>query len=273
MKRRKMIVWILLGIFCLMCLLDALVIEPWAAPAQIREELLIEDLPLAFEGMRVVFVSDLHADTPYKRKKLRQRVEQINGLQADLILLGGDYCDDSHREVFEILGNLQAQLGVYAVNGNHDYRGRGESNAAMEKNGILCCDNTSFSIEREGEKLIIAGIGDLQAGFSDPGQALEGIREEDAVILLCHEPQSVSQAAQLGLGGRIDVALCGHTHGGQATIFGLWGPLTERDFPTYTSQWVSRGGVRTLESNGAGQQWNIRFFARPQLHVLTLRRG
>ena len=96
----------------------------------------LQDLPAAFEGTKLLFVSDIHlmgVNTPQRAAKLMESLAQ---LQPDLLLLGGDYTSQSllemheedarnaqasrRREFFEAIAAFPAPMGKYAVAGNHD---------------------------------------------------------------------------------------------------------------------------------------------------------
>lgn len=233
----------------------------------------VEGLPEELEGLRLAFVSDIHADRQSEWDRLAKEVETINGYEPDIILLGGDYADSetAERAVFNQLKGLRHGLGVFTVRGNHDVNAVGDSFWGIAREAsITPINNESFRVEKNGKQIVIAGVDDYRLGNSDPQSALSQVSEDDFCIFLSHEPASVLQANNEGLTDKIDLALVGHTHGGQFTLFGLWSPWAERSMPGFGSQWIDIGDVSTLYSNGMGQKWEFRFCARPQIHIITL---
>ena len=81
------------------------------------------DVPPAFDGIKIVFIADIHFGPFLSTPQLAEIVERINRLNPDLILLGGDYVLIRQRyiaPVFSELGKLRAPLGIYGVLGNLD---------------------------------------------------------------------------------------------------------------------------------------------------------
>lgn len=227
--------------------------------------------PEALEGVKIVFASDLHGNGAVSFWRIRRLVKKINAEKPDIVLLGGDFADNEKdaAEVFSILSNLRARNGIFAVRGNHD--APYDSARLMREAGITPCDNEGYWVECGESRLRIFGVDDYTVGKTDAKPALGVAKEEDFTLLLCHNPLSVSEVSQQVGAEAVDYALCGHTHGGQITLFGLWGPIGDRPLPAFTKQWVRRGGITTLYSNGVGTTaLPLRFMAPPQYHVLTL---
>ncbi len=82
------------------------------------------DVPAAFDGTSIVLLTDVHRSFYFSQKRVAGIVDQVNGLEPDLIVLGGDYVygsEDYFASAFAELGRLEAPLGTFAVLGNHDY--------------------------------------------------------------------------------------------------------------------------------------------------------
>lgn len=97
---------------------------------------------------------------------------------------------------------------------------------------------------------------------------------EDFAILLTHNPDLL--ATQLRLHPRTwDVSLAGHLHAGQITLFGLWAPIVPSEYgQRYRTGWRKEHGTLILDTNGVGEVTApLRFFAPPEVHLITLRRG
>ncbi len=142
------------------------------------------DVPAAFDGPRVVLLTDIHRSFYFTEKRLAGIVDQVNGLEADLVVLGGDYVTgskDLEGSAFAELGKLEAPLGVFAVLGNHDYdhpgndvNDPGPAIAAAAKAGIPVLDNSGVWIEKSGQRFRLAGVSDLQQGHPQLEPALDG---------------------------------------------------------------------------------------------------
>ena len=227
-------------------------------------------IPEAFEGLKIVYVSDLHGDSSLALSRIDRLVKKLNAEKPDLLLLGGDYADDEGRayEALRRISKVKTTYGILGVRGNHDFGY--DLDKVMRECGVTPCTNTGFWIEKDGARIRVAGLDDYQFGERDFRDAAGDAGEEDYVLLLSHNPLSISALSEAEA-SLVDVALCGHTHGGQITFLGLWGPLGDRLLPAFTPQWVKRAGVTTLYSNGIGTTaLPFRFMAPPQYHVLTL---
>lgn len=175
-------------------------------------------LPEAFEGFRIVHLSDIHHSPFTSREQIERAVNAANRLQPDIIALTGDYI--SHERRFaapcaELLGRLRARHGVFAVLGNHDHW----TDAALitdlfRAEGITVLVNQGMRFEKNGEAFWLAGVDDTMVGLEDLPLALAGSRDEELKLLLAHNPIVLRRAARAG----VDLVLSGHTHGGQVTL-------------------------------------------------------
>jgi predicted MPP superfamily phosphohydrolase len=182
----------------------------------------IAGLPPALHGFSIVQLSDVHVGPTIRRKYVEGIVEAVNGLQADVVAITGDLVDGSVPELREHvapLAQLAARDGRYFVTGNHEYySGAAAWMREIERLGLTVLHNEHVVIEREGEKLVIAGVPDWGAAHydrthaSDPQAAIAGApANARARVLLAHQPRTAPAAAQAGF----DLQLSGHTHGGQ----------------------------------------------------------
>ncbi len=234
----------------------------------------IDHFPQELSGLRVGFISDIHVDSSHDMRFYLQQLETMKSFSPDLLLLAGDYSNDA-TNLFNVLAataQLEIPMGIVAVRGNHD---RCVSKDEFSKICRQLNIQTNFDdlcyVKKNGQSIAIACLDDFELGNDRPIDAFKQGRLSKCTICLTHQPKSLvllskqnPQAAQW-----IDAAFCGHTHAGQVTFFGLWGLRTHRRLPIRKNQWVSINGIRTFESNGIGQRWNIRFFARPQIHCMN----
>lgn len=244
-------------------------------PAVVEAEITLRDLPAEFDGTKIVFISDIHLGPWRSGQWLSKIVSKINGLQPDLVLLGGDYVErgtEYMESAFDELSKLKSPLGIYGVMGNHDYlRGVQLTPVFMNRAGIEFLDNTGFWIYQQEARIKISGLGDLYFGEQLYEQALGEAVSEDTVILVSHQPDYVESLPD----DRVDLMLSGHTHGGQITLFGLWAPIVPSKFgDKYISGFYETPMTKLLVSNGLGTfKYPLRYFARPQINVVILRAG
>ena len=232
------------------------------------------DIPDSFKGAKIVFISDIHLGPYLTAGRLSRIVDQINAIHPDLILLGGDYVHYNTRyvkPVFQELGKLRSPCGVYAVLGNHDnYAGADYTKKMMLKNGINICDNQSYWVKKGKDSIKIGGVGDLWEETQAPENTFKGLKKSDFAILMTHNPDYLENM-QTDL---IDLTLSGHTHGGQVTFFGLWAPILPSEFgQKYRYGLIDSGNMKSYITSGIGTVTvPLRFFCRPEIVVLTLKK-
>lgn len=233
------------------------------------------DVPESFDGTRIIFLSDIHHGKCFSTEKLRGLVEMTNNLYPDLILLGGDYVDRDPNRIYSFFHEaaaFSAPLGVYGVLGNHDRWTDGDlSEKCMKDAGINLIDNRAVWIERDGSRIRVGGVGDLTTSTQDLKPMLEGTKKEDLMILVTHHPDYAMQLPS----DKIDIMLCGHTHGGQVSFRGKWVPPWPGSAKLkYLTGVVKEGSTTIIISNGIGTVGPpIRIMAKPQIWEITLKRG
>jgi predicted MPP superfamily phosphohydrolase len=236
----------------------------------------IRDLPAAFDGYRIVQLTDLHVSRLFPASWAQAVVTRSNAAGADLIVVTGDFIDGSvqmRRTDVEPLKHLQAPDGVYAIPGNHeyffDYRAWMRHLAGM---GFRMLPNAHAVINRNGARLVVAGVTDLSApsvGEAAPnlGLAVEGAPGGAPIVLLDHQPRQARIAAARG----VALQLSGHTHGGM--LLGL-DRLVARANAGYVSGRYELGEMTLYVSNGTGlwPGFALRLGVPSEITRFTLRR-
>ena len=264
--------------------LVVMLIYPFAEPFMLEVEnvtLTSGDLPADIGQLRIVYLSDIHQGAFFSQSRVDSLVKRINALNADLVLLGGDYAEDSDGAVafFRSLPNIHARYGVYAVMGNHD-RTVPESNlqamqTVMIARGITPVVNDVIPVRIGVSNIYIAGIDDVNTGWPDLSGVAARTRAEDYVIFLSHSPEVIPDAHKCadmnGKRGWFDLGLFGHTHGGQIALIGQY--LGIAKVPAqYEQGWIVENRVNMLISRGVGTSvLPIRIGRRPQIHVITVK--
>jgi len=238
-----------------------------------RNEVFIDDLPEAFHGYRVAFLTDTHVVGFVRREFYRAVVDQVNRFDPDLILLGGDFVTwRRHIPLMAdvLLTDLKARDAVLAVLGNHDYWANGdEVKAAMSAKGVQFIINKSHVIRRNGAELPVVGIDEVYRGQPDVDAAFAGVKRGPR-IGVTHHPDLIDQVDDR----RIDLLVCGHTHGGQIRL-PFFGPLVvpSKHEGRYAAGFHRVGEVLMYVSRGIGAIPPIRILCRPEVATFTLRRG
>ena len=265
--------------------LVVMLIYPFAEPFMLEVEnvtLTSGDLPADIGQLRIVYLSDIHQGAFFSQSRVDSLVKRINALNADLVLLGGDYAEDSDGAVafFRSLPNIHARYGVYAIMGNHD-RTVPESNlqtmqTVMIAKGITPVVNDVIPVRIGVSNIYIAGIDDVNTGWPDLSGVAARTRAEDYVIFLSHSPEVISDAHRCadmnGRRGWFDLGLFGHTHGGQIALLGQYLGIAKVPVQ-YQQGWIVENRIDMLISRGVGTSvLPVRIGRRPQIHVITVKR-
>jgi len=233
-------------------------------------EIPLVGLAPAFDGARLLLISDVHAGPFLQPRDLAQAFDRLCALEPDLILLGGDLTTartDDLAEAQVAFRRLRAPLGVFAVLGNHDhYTGDVQRLQRMLADcGIDTLHNRCVPLQRNGQVLTLAGVDDLLMGRPDLSRALRGA--EPPVILLSHNPDLFFEAVRAG----VALMLSGHTHAGQIRVPGL--PVLVRQSRYRLDEGRYRtAGTELVVSRGLGAvglPWRVA--CPPEAVWLTLR--
>lgn len=233
----------------------------------------VPNLPKAFSGFRIVHLTDFHYGSLVPLAIIRHVIQRVNRLDRDLVVCTGDYVHERVATtqidtVWPLLSDLTAPLGVLSVLGNHDHW-------ASTKRSQYWLDKTNQdlrhkvkAIEKGGEKLWIAGAGDLWEDHRDLDQILSGIPDTDCRIVLAHNPDT----ADSKFSGRVDLIISGHTHGGQVDIPFIGPPVLPVRNKSYSSGLkTSPRGTGVFISKGIGWAiYPVRFNCPPEIAVLEL---
>ncbi|NDJ53452.1 MAG: metallophosphoesterase [Chloroflexi bacterium] len=252
-------------------------------PNQLRIErlrLALPRLPKEFDGYCIVQLSDLHFGPALALPTVLRGIELTQALAPDLIVLTGDlttYWLEEDRMV-HALRQLAAPDGVYAILGNHDHYASVDTEGlrfALERAGVVELRNRHVRIERDGAGIYLAGVDDILFDQGDLMQALDGIPDGAATVLLAHEPDYADLAASTG---KVDVQLSGHTHGGQIVLFGqsVVKPLLQLGVKYISGLYRVPGPTRDMAlytSRGLGRGPLLRWNAPPEITEIRLIAG
>jgi len=236
---------ILLSIFALY--------QGYRAPVVRDYEIRLSELPSQDDGLVLVAISDLHIGTFLDEKWLAERIDQVNALRPDAVLLLGDLFEgDSPEErkksMMHLFHDISAPLGVWGITGNHESHGGLDSTVQFLEEAGVHLLRDRWSELKPG--VVLAGVDDRHEHSLTPEpisrieRVLSGRPPSCATIFLSHRPQGAEKVAIAGAG----LMLSGHTHGGQIWPFSYISGLAN---PLLAGKYVING-MPVIVSRGTG---------------------
>lgn len=240
-----------------------------------QHQFIFDDLPNAFDGCKILFISDLHF--PGFDGFLQTLEDLIESLDFDYCFLGGDYSNGRGDEPDKVCHFLERLVhciqlktrAIYGILGNHDFY---QMAVFLESFGVKMLLNDNCVMRLDNDEISLVGLDDDYI-FRDTNWALaeEKLDKKSFKILLSHSPDNYREASEKGY----KFMFSGHTHGGQICL--------PPGIPLVTHS-TSRGkfirgsweykGLQGYTSLGAGTSpIGARFFANPQICLLKLSKG
>ena len=247
------------------------------------------DIPIAFDGYKIVLFSDAHVGSYQKRNTdvLNAAIDSINAQKPDMIVFTGDLLNIQPSDLyphFKALSNLKAKDGVFSILGNHDYAeylGCDEAIKAANCKEIVSLEkqlgwtlllNENRTITRDKDHIILAGMENDGDGVHFPqkgdiNKTLENVKDSDFILMLEHDPSSWRR--KIIPDGRAQLTLSGHTHAMQFNILG-WCPMSLLGKEFWG--WYEEGNQKLFVTAGLGGLIPFRFGATGEIVILTLKK-
>lgn len=263
-------------------------------------EVPIRGLPSEFEGYKIGFLTDIHYGVCVSLRLIEQGLELLRRGGMELLLLGGDYVwvpeskvargvralrspqfsslppVEASRAIFESLSVLLARFtprdGTWGVYGNHDrWTHPTACQEIFQKHAIPLLKNEAITIEKGGKTLELVGVDDYWTGIPKipPPSPEASVR-----ILLAHNPDYPAELEKRG-DFPFDLALSGHTHGGQIRVPGIdLAPVCNIYHRRFTEGLVPCGDGFVYTSSGLGVvEIPYRLFCPAEVTLLSLKRA
>ncbi len=227
-------------------------------------------------GIKIALFADTHFSKYYTPEDFQKAVKKINQANPDIVFFLGDLVDDYENydgdinKIIDELASIKANVGKFAVYGNHDYGG----NMEFEYPGIMEAGGFQLLINEyqilEDKKIGILGVDDILIGYGDPYCAA-GMRSDLYNIVICHEPDIIDEMLPYD----IDMMFSGHTHGRQIGI-SLFDSYT---LPAYGQKYIHRlyemenaRGSKLYVTSGLGTtKLPMRFATPPEVNFITIK--
>jgi predicted MPP superfamily phosphohydrolase len=203
-----------------------------------KQEIILPELPPSFDGLRIVQISDIHLGSWGCMTELRKAVDMVNSEHPDVIFFTGDMANYTALDVLlfeEILRQLKAPCGIFAILGNHDYGAyvKWPSEAAKAQDmedlksfygrlGWKLLLNENSVLHKGSDSIAVIGVQNWGKAYrfqklADMTAALKGTENIQVQLLLSHDPSHWDNIISRKHPG-IDITFSGHTHGFQFGI-------------------------------------------------------
>lgn len=236
-------------------------------------------IPDAFNGFRIVQISDLHnAEFGKDNEDLLLKIRMLN---PDIIIITGDLIDSRHTDIeigLRFAEDAQEIAPTYYVSGNHEARlsAYTEIENVLTESGITVFNNESITLENSGESLSVYGIRDpnfepdigYEETITNSLQSLD-LNDKSFNILMAHHPEFFDLYVSYGY----DLVFSGHAHGGQIRLPFIGGIIAPGQglFPEYDSGVYTEKNTSMIVSRGIGNSlFPFRVNNRPEIIVAEL---
>lgn len=264
----------------------------------------IANLPSAFEGYKIGFLTDIHLGMWLPNEWVERALEMLAEQSVDLLVLGGDYiflndnplwrkagiirnhelAEPSPKraipQIYSTLGSILSRFsfpdGTIGVPGNHDHWNSTSIFLSIFGSlpGVKLLVNEERVISRKDHNLRIFGVDDFLTGIPSVPPSGEIRPGRDARIIVSHNPDYISLLTAREPDYHFDLALCGHTHGGQIRLPYMGAIMSQIIDSRFVAGMVHLGERMVYTSRGLGVVGlPIRIDCPPEVTVLTLERA
>ena len=230
------------------------------------------------DNLKVIQITDTQLGDYYDLRNLNNVVRRINSLKPDIVVFTGDLVDNASQyedlfNVSDVLGKIEAKIGKYAIYGNHDIGGGAVRyyEDIMSESGFTVLENSKATIELDGKNINIFGGDDGLLGYHNAEVTMRGINNDDINLLLLHEPDLIEEYIDYP----VDLALSGHSHGGQVYI-PFYGPIVKNELAEKYNKGMynieNDRQTKLYVSSGLGNtKVPFRFMNIPQIEVFNIK--
>ena len=248
-----------------------------------RRPMPLKNLDPAYDGMRIVQISDLHYSPVVWERYLIQYVRWVNDLDPDLVVVTGDLITGGYRfaeRIAKILSHTRSKHGVICTFGNHDYSIYGKNTSdegarradyleeCLEAQGLIVLRNETHELWREGARvpLVIVGLDDEWSGHIDPPRAFANVKPELPIICLNHNPANCPHLMQYPW----QWMLSGHTHGRQVATSRFGKRFYPHRYRHYTHGYYAVHGRHLYVNRGLSYGLRMHHWCRPEVTMFKL---
>ncbi len=258
--------------FICLSLATALCVYGYFEARDIRIERVVVEtakLPAGIDRLMIAQISDVHLGLINRSKRFSPMIKAVRDADPDLFVVTGDLVDAQINNLpglAEMLREVTAKYGKFAIMGNHEYyAGPEKSRAFIQEAGLMLLRDEVVT----AGPITIVGVDDrtaVQLHLRRPSpekKLLSGLSRDKFILFLKHQPRIDPNTI-----GLFDLQLSGHTHKGQIFPFTL---LTRLSFPLNAGTYDLGKGSLLHVSRGTGT-WGppVRFLAPPEVTIIQL---
>ena len=239
-------------------------------------------------------IADPHVVEPFfPLSRWQNVIDTAQALEPDVVFMLGDYISGLKlrtgtvpiKDIARVAATLKAPLGVYSINGNHDWwadkeaqklqRGPPQMQRAFEDAGIPVLTNKAVRLVKDSHPFWVTGTDSIISyilppddflGTDDLPGTLAQVSDDAPIIHLAHEPDLFARMPE-----RVSLTLSGHTHGGQIRIFGRAPFTPSRYARSHSYGHIIENGRHLIVSGGLGTSTiPIRIGVPPEINLLEL---
>lgn len=242
-----------------------------------KYDIVNKNIPENFSGIKIVHISDIHYNTAIKKKELKNIVNKINDLEADIVILSGDildnsiiYTDSDKNTLIEYLSKIDDNLGKYIIRGNDDYDDIWLE--IVESSGFTMLNNSYQLIYNDYDNpIFIAGL-DSEYNKENLDMIYNYINNDGKNIkyriLVIHEPDYINNIDY----NKFNLILAGHSLGGQIKIPILQNIFLPQNSKNYYKDYYKIKNTDFYISSGLGTtKIKFRLFNNPSINMYTLK--
>ena len=245
-------------------------------------EYIIEDKDISkdYDGLQIVHLSDIHFDDDLNVDNFKKIISDVNLHKPDIVVFTGDLIsntisDEKYEELVEIMNTLEVSIGMYAIDGNHDYKYKRWNNLIEDCGFINLNDSYEVIYTDSYESIFIAGISNntyTTKNIEDKSETIFDYLNSDEYnstynILLMHEPDFITDIDYK----LFDIVMAGHSHNGQVRLPFIGAFYTPTNAKNYYKPYYNLDGTHFYISNGIGtSELPVRLFNKPSYNLYRI---
>ena len=239
-----------------------------------------QNVPTGFDGLKIVHFTDLHYNRAITLDKVKSIVKEINLINPDIVVFTGDLIDhdviltnEDYQDLTNVLSEINAKYGKYAVLGNHDYESDKDKIIELYNHSSFKYLENDYDIiyDNNNESIFIGGIGNVSYNLDDLDKTMSYVKDKEDInykIIIVHEPDIADKIIN---NYHVTLILAGHSHNGQIRLPFIGALYTPPLAKKYYDNYYQLGDTKLYISSGIGVSTiNYRLFNPPSINFYRI---